>query len=113
MEQGQRKPFSERVSVLHGRWLPETALPVGYAALIDAFDLAVPIPITLAAIGPRHKVYQEAGWKLYTPRHEPEASLVGHLTFALRYEGLDLAALKMLVLLLDLAVVVFFLSSPM
>lgn len=98
MEQGQKKPFSGRVSVLHGRWLPETALPVGYAALIDAFDLAVPIPITLAAIGPRHKVYQEAGWKLYTPRHEPEVSLVGHLTFALRYEGLDLAVLKMLFL---------------
>ncbi|ULJ72237.1 Fic family protein [Rhizobium gallicum] len=96
MEQGQKKPFSGPVSVLHGRWLPRTAIPAGYAALIDAFDLTVPIPITLAAIGPRHKVYQAEGWKLYTPRHEPEASLTGHLTFALRYEGLDLAVLKML-----------------
>ncbi|WP_341872184.1 hypothetical protein [Pseudaminobacter salicylatoxidans] len=96
MERGQKKPFSEPVGILHGRWLPETALPVGYAALIDTFDLAVPIPITLSAIGPRHKVYRAEGWKLYTPRHEPEASLIGHLTFALRYEGLDLAVLKAL-----------------
>jgi hypothetical protein len=96
MKRGQKKLFSGRVSVFRGRWLPETALPVGYAALIDAFDLAVPIPINLAAIGPRHKVYQVEDWKLYTPRHEPEATLIGHLTFALRYEGVDLAVLKTL-----------------
>ncbi len=44
MEQGQKKRFSGPVSVLHGRWLPKTALTVGYAALIDAFDLSVPKP---------------------------------------------------------------------
>ncbi len=96
MEPGQRKPFSERVTAFHGRPLPEAAVPVGYAALIDAFGLAVPIPIRLAAIGPRHKVYDADDWKLYTPRHRPDASLIGHLTFALRYEGLDLAVLKTL-----------------
>ncbi|MFG1266262.1 Fic family protein [Xanthobacter aminoxidans] len=96
MEPGQCKPFSEAVSVFHDRWLPEAAIPVGYAALIDAFGLAVPVPLTLAAIGPRHKIYQADGWHLYTPRHQPEATLGGHLTFALRYEGLDLAVLKAL-----------------
>ncbi|CDZ34181.1 Filamentation induced by cAMP protein Fic [Neorhizobium galegae bv. officinalis] len=96
MTLGQKKPFSDAMSVFHGRWLPERALPVGYAALIDAFELPVPAPINLAAIGPRHKIYQADGWKLYTPRHQPETSLMGHLTFALRYEGLDLAVLKAL-----------------
>jgi hypothetical protein len=76
--------------------LPEAATPVGYAALIEAYDLAVPVPLTLAAIGPRHKVYKAEGWSIYTPRHVPSADLVGHLTFALRYEGLDLAVLKAL-----------------
>ena len=33
-----------------------------------------------------------------TPRHAPEPSLEGHLTFALKYEGLDLAVLKRLFL---------------
>lgn len=96
MEPGQCKPFSGAVSVFHNRWLPEAAIPVGYAALIDAYGLAVPVPLTLAAIGPRHKIYQADGWHLYTPRHQPEATLSGHLTFALRYEGLDLAVLKAL-----------------
>jgi hypothetical protein len=98
MEPGQKKPFSESVTAFHGRPLPEAAVPVGYAALIDAFGLAAPIPIRLAAIGPRHKVYEADDWKLSTPRHRPDASLIGHLTFALRYEGLDLAVLKTLFL---------------
>lgn len=98
MEIEQRKPFSGAVTAFHGRPLPEAAIPVGYAALIDAFELVVPIPIHLAAIGPRHKVYEADGWKLYTPRHRPDASVSGHLTFALRYEGLDLAVLKTLFL---------------
>ncbi|MDK3020448.1 Fic family protein [Pseudodonghicola flavimaris] len=96
MEQAQRNPFSGAVTVFHERWLPEEATPAGYAALIDAYALATPLPRTLSAIGPRHKVYAADGWRLYTPRHEPEASLIGHLTFALRYEGLDLAVLKRL-----------------
>lgn len=96
MKSGPKKPFPGAVSIFQGRGLPEEALPVGYAALIDAYELAVPAPINLAAIGPRHKIYQVGGWRLYTPRHRPEDSLTGHLTFALRYEGLDLAVLKAL-----------------
>ncbi len=76
--------------------MPEMALPVGYAALIAAYDLQVPLPLTLCAIGKRHKIYEENGWRIYTPRHEPQATLEGHLVFALRYEGLDLAVLKKL-----------------
>ena len=56
MEQGQKKPFSGAVSIFRGRSMPEAAIPIGYAALIDAFEL--PVPIALSAIGPRHKVYQ-------------------------------------------------------
>lgn len=96
MEHGQRNPFSGAVSVFHERWLPEQATPAGYAALIDAYALPVPLPRMLSAIGPRHKVYEADSWRLYTPRHAPEAGLIGHLTFALRYEGLDLAVLKRL-----------------
>ena len=33
---------------------------------------------------------------MLTPRHAPAADLEGHLTFALKYEGLDLAVLKRL-----------------
>src|SRR5438876_6997217 len=92
------KDFSGPVSVFHDRRLPEAATPVGYAALIHAYDLPVPIPRILCAIGTRHRIIEEAGWRLYTPRHAPEATLEGHLTFALKYEGLDLATLRRLFL---------------
>lgn len=90
--------FSGAVIVFHDRRLPEAAVPVGYAALIDAYQLPVPIPSTLSAIGAKHRIIEQADWRLYTPRHAPEASLEGHLTFALKYEGLDLAVLKRLFL---------------
>jgi len=96
MVQANQKPFSGSVSVFHERWLPEEAVPAGYAALIEAFALTVPIPRTLAAIGPRHKVYKANGWHIFTPRHQPASTLDAQLTFALRYEGLDLAVLKAL-----------------
>ena len=88
--------FSDPVTIFHGSRLPERATPVGYGALIDACELKVPMPHTLCAIGPRHRDYQEDGWHIYTPRHAPQASLEGHLTFALKYEGLDLLVLKAL-----------------
>lgn len=96
MASAPQEPFSGPVTVFHERWLPEEAIPVGYAALIHAYDLAVPIPHTLAAIGPRHKVYEADGWHVFTPRHQPAHTLDAQLTFALRYEGLDLAVLKAL-----------------
>lgn len=96
-EQGQNR-FSGPVSVLHERRLPVTGTPAGYAALIDAYGLSVPLPRTLCAIGERHRLLEEGGWHIYSPRYAPEASLEGHLTFALKYEGLDLAVLKRLFL---------------
>jgi hypothetical protein len=92
------KGFSGSATAFQERQLPERATPAGYAALIHAYHLPVPLPRTLSAIGTRHRVTEEAGWRIYTPRHAPEATLGGHLTFALKYEGLDLAVLKRLFL---------------
>jgi hypothetical protein len=88
--------FSGPVTVFHERRLPERATPTGYAALIDAFGLNVPLPRTLSATGERHKIREQEGWRILTPRHAPDASLEGHLTFALKHEGLDLCILKRL-----------------
>jgi hypothetical protein len=54
------------------------------------------LPRQLSAIGPRHRSYSQDGWSITTPRHAPSADLEGQLTFALKYEGLDLAVLKVL-----------------
>ena len=71
-------------------------MPTGYAALIDVYNLTVPFPRTLSAIGQRHRILEMGGWRVLTPRHAPSADLRGHLTFALKYEGVDLAVLKRL-----------------
>ena len=90
--------FSGPISVFKGRRLPVTAIPAGYAALIGAYHLQVPFPRVLSATGERHKLILEDGWRVMSPRHAPKASLEGHLTFALKYEGLDLVILKRLFL---------------
>ena len=95
--------FSGPVTIFHERALPERATPAGYAALIDAFlgtprGPSVPLPRQLSAIGARHRAIDTPEWRLYSPRHEPQPTLEGHLTFALKYEGLDLAVLKRLFL---------------
>ena len=96
MDSGGEIRFSGPVAVFQERSLPETATPAGYAALIGACGLAVPLPRTLSAIGERHRIVEREGWRIVTPRHAPHPTLEGHLTFALKYEGLDLAVLKRL-----------------
>src|SRR6266851_7280784 len=88
--------FSGSVTVFHEQALPEKATPAGYAALIDAYALEVPLPRTLSATGEHHRVREQDGWRILTPRHAPSPDLSAHLTFALKYEGLDLAVLRRL-----------------
>ncbi len=79
------------------RALPETdARLAGYAYLINNYELGVPVPAILSAIGKKHTEYETDNWRVFTPRHAPENSLYGHLTFALRYEGIDLSILSAL-----------------
>ncbi|MGH9477441.1 MAG: Fic family protein [Terriglobales bacterium] len=92
----KQQRFSGPVTVFQEQQLPERATPAGYAALIDAYHLRVPLPRALSAIGEHHRVRIEAGWQIFTPRHAPSPDLEGHLVFALKYEGLDLAILKRL-----------------
>ena len=93
--------FSGPVIVFHEFTLPERGTPVGYAALIDAYNLPCPFPIIKIAIGTKHTIVKENGWHLLTPRHQPENSVKGHLAFALKYEGVDLGVLKKLFELLE------------
>ncbi len=93
MRKKVHKGFSGPVIVFHDRRLPEQGIPVGYAAIIDAYELRVPLPLCLCAIGERHRMVEKEGWRFFTPRYRPEPSLEGHLTFAVKYEGIDLAVL--------------------
>jgi len=84
------------VTVFRGRGLPEPAVPTGYVALIDRYDLKLPLPPRLSAIAGRHRPRSTPAWQLLTPRHRPDPSLAGELVFALKWEGVDLAVLAAL-----------------
>lgn len=87
---------SQTVNHFHGRPLPEPAIPAGYAALIDRFDLALPVPRQLTAIADRHHPPSSPSWQVLTPRHRPSDTLEGHLVFALKWEGVNLGVLAAL-----------------
>jgi hypothetical protein len=89
--------ISQAITIFHGFPKLETGSTLaGYSALISAHNLKVPTPDHLCAIGTKHKKYYYEQWHIFTPRHKPKDTLIGHLYFALKYEGVDLAVLNAL-----------------
>ncbi len=88
--------FSRLITVFQERIAPEEGYLVGYGAISVAFDLQVPLPDSLSIISHKHKQYTTGQWSIYTSRHMPEETLLAHLTFALKYEGINLIILKKL-----------------
>ena len=76
--------------------LPEPAILAGYSALIDHFDLQVPLPRRLAAVGMRRAPQSSERWLLLTNRQTVPKTLGQHLEFAFRHEGVNLAVLRAL-----------------
>lgn len=88
--------FSHKASIFHGRSLPEAGSVEGYAALIHALDLPVPLPDVITIISVKNRKYQKDGWNVLAPTYKPEDSLYKQLVFALKYEGVNLLVLKKL-----------------
>ncbi len=86
--------FSQEITVFHGRQAPEKGILIGYGAMIDALELAVPIPRKLALISEKHRQYQTTDWSVFTPRHKPQDTLYGNLVFSIKYEGINLLFFK-------------------
>ncbi len=102
METKDSRKFSSEAGVFHDRYLPEKgATLAGYAALMSAYQLEVPLPDIIAAISQKHKRYQIDSWLMLTPKHRPQQSLHGHLVFALKYEGVNLCVLNALFKVVD------------
>ncbi len=89
--------FQDNITVFRKFTLPETGMKLaGYSALIYRYDLEVPFPESISAISEKHRSYKEGRWQIFTTVHEPDHTLRGHLTFALRYEGVELLIFKKL-----------------
>jgi Fic family protein len=73
---------------------PEEATLVGYGALIEALQLAMPLPEQLSLISDKRKSYNDKHWKVFSSRATFDDTLYKHLVFALKYEGINLLFFK-------------------
>jgi len=90
------KCFSLQLSIFHGRTVPEDGVIVGYGAIIEAYKLAAPIPVKLTFISTKKRQFENHEWKVFPSRYLPEENLYKQITFALKYEGVDLLIFKKL-----------------
>ncbi len=88
--------FCQPVEEFQGSPLPEAAILAGYSALIDRYDLQIPLPPYLAGIGMRRNPVSSDSWQLITNRQNVPEDLGGHLDFALKHEGVNLSVLSAL-----------------
>ena len=88
--------FSHKITIFHGRTAPEQGLLAGYGAIIEAYNLPVPLPNHLSLISEKKRQYSNEEWQVFTSRHKPEDTLYKQLVFALKYEGINLLVLKKL-----------------
>ncbi len=80
--------------------LPTGTALAGLAALVRFFGVEAPVRRP-ACVSERHVKggTRQAGiWRVYDKRYEPEETVTGQLTFALRHEDVDLLVLKRLFL---------------
>jgi Fic family protein len=90
------KHFSHKISVFHGRTAPEEGTLAGYGAIVETFNLPVPIPEKLVLISAKNRQYITSQWLVLTLRHKPKESLYKQLVFAIKYEGINLLIIKKL-----------------
>jgi hypothetical protein len=95
MSQGSDQ-FGRPVTEFRGSILPEAAILAGYSALIERYNLPIPMPPYLAAIGRRRNPASSDSWQLITNRQTLPLDLGGHLDFALKHEGVNLSVLSAL-----------------
>jgi hypothetical protein len=96
--------FLHTALVFHGNQLPEEGTVVGYAAIIDALHLEVPLPRSVAIISSQNKRYAQENWDVFSKSYLPDdtleltemEALYNQLVFALKYEGINLLVFKKL-----------------
>ena len=75
--------------------------PLGYSYLIDQYQLAArPLPVVArldnSVKGRETRRQGNQDVQLFETKYQPEDNLVGHIRFALRYEGINLEVLELL-----------------
>ncbi len=88
--------ISKKIQNFYERKIPEEGTLAGYGALIEAFKLDMPLPLTLMLISSKKAMYSVENWNVLSSSYEPDDTLYSHLVFALKYEGVNLLFFKKL-----------------
>ena len=100
----------------HDKLVPKGARLAGWAALVQALDLCVPVRqpscVSEKHVGGSHR--EEGSFRVFDKRYWPGDQCIDHLSFALRHEPVDLLILKRIFDALPKAVLEAFIrSKPM
>jgi hypothetical protein len=76
--------------------IPVKASLAGYGALIERFGPTLPQPPRLTVVGGHQRPTEVDGWLILSERYRPADDLAAQLTFALKWEGMNLAVLDAL-----------------
>jgi len=90
------RSFSIDTGEFHEMSIPEEGYVVGYAALRDYYKLLIPNQYPITIVSKKNRKYNDEKIQVLTIRYLPEDTLYKHLTFALKYEGVNLLVLKKL-----------------
>ncbi len=96
--------ISQSSSVFNGIQIPEPDFGkiVGYTALTADYSLSIPKPSKLSIVSTKNRKAQTPQYQLYPSIYQPEETLLSHLTFALKYEGINLLVLNRLFAKVDI-----------
>ena len=90
--------FSTAVNVSTKNTAPVTLQIAGYQVLESRYSLRLPAPLwRFAAIGRSDRRESRADALLLPRRYDPPDTLAGHLEFALKWEGIELPLLDLLI----------------
>ena len=84
------------MSHFRGYTKPEGATAAGYAWLIARYALRVPVPPIRSAIAGQHRPCERDGWSIKPEQYAPDDTAADQLSFALQWEGVNLAVLSAL-----------------
>lgn len=90
--------FSNNAPIIRGEAKPFPGWWVGYAAIIEKYALAMPLPLLKAMVSEKNHQLKTADWIVLPAAYLPQdhgglsrmEALFNHLVFALKYEGVDL-----------------------
>ena len=100
-------------TVFQNAAIPSGTSLAGMSALVHAFKISAPVrhPVCISQLNIKGHVKDQGNWRIYSKRYQIESTVAAHLTFAMRYEHVDLLVLKRIFMTLPAEAVANYVQS--